>query len=244
MRQLGLRARGPLFLFCLLLLGPGCSSVGEDGGDGAGDGAGDGDGGGDDGGGGGDDGGDGVEACAIAEALGPVGALGEAEAERNNVAGSMGEANVYSVAARLGSSEPGDWVVVELWDGFGAFSGGTVTTGTFEIGGADASVESCGVCVFLLAGVDESTEEAAQAFMAQSGTLVVSSVLPNLTGTLDGVAFQEIDDETGELASDGCSAALDSASYDAAVTCFGGGGGGGGGGGDGGGGGGEPVPCE
>jgi hypothetical protein len=231
MRQLGFPGRWPALLLGFLLLGSACGSDDGDGGDDGGDE-------------GGDGGGAGA-ACAVAETLGAAGAVAEADAERHNEPGSMGEGQVYSLWGSLGD---GDYLLVELWDGFGAFSGGAVRTGTFEIGGADAAAESCGACVFVLADVDETGEDAAQVYLAQSGTLVVDSVLPNLTGSLAGLSLHEIDVESDAVLADGCTSTIESVSYDAPVTCFGGGGGTGGGGGAGGGGGGGEgggeVPCE
>jgi len=223
MRLSSLSSRGLVLLPCLAIVG-GCSS-------------------GDDGGGDGDGGPDAGAACAIADALGPAGQLAEVEAERHNAPGSMGASKVYSLSARLTEGEPGDFLVVDLWDGFGAFSGGPVAAGTYPIAGADTSADSCGACVYVMADVDPATDEPGQAFVARSGTLVIDAVLPDLTGSLAGLEFQEIDVDSGELVADGCSTALESATYGAPVVCFGGGDGGGGGGG-GAGGGGNPVPCE
>ena len=187
MRLFGLSPRGLALLSCLTI--GGCSSGDDDGGGG--------------GGGGGTGGPDAGAACAIADALGPAGELGEVEAERHNAPGSMGTSKVYSLTARLTEGEPGDFLLVELWDGFGAFSRGTVTAGSYEIAGADTSADSCGACAYVMADVDPATDEPGQAFLAQSGTLVIETILPDLSGSLDGLEFREIDVESGDVVADG-----------------------------------------
>ncbi|HEU5058133.1 MAG TPA: hypothetical protein VFU21_16490 [Kofleriaceae bacterium] len=189
-----------------------------------------------DGGGGGPDAGDpGADAsasCLAPPAIGALGALDGAEAVRSNQSGSMGARKVWRVGAFV--DESGDQILVELWDEFGAFDGGTVTTGTFEIAGAETAVDSCGVCVYLYGDVAGGLPQ--QSYLAQSGTVVIEQLLPEMVGSVGGLTFQELDGEDN-LVEGGCTSSLESASFTAPVECYDGGGGGGGGGGSGGGGG-------
>src|SRR5687767_355522 len=48
-----------------------------------------------------------------------------------------------------------DLLVITLWDGYGAFAGGPVTAGTYEIVGVDTNYIDCGLCVYVLADFDD-----------------------------------------------------------------------------------------
>ena len=148
------------------------------------------------------------------------------QAEQCNVPGSMGAQHWYRGFGQL----PGDmeYVQLELWDGKGAFTGGTVAPGTYTIGGADASYTTCGLCVRGLGGKGEATQTE---YFATSGTVDVTAISSTqFTATLAAVSFVEVDGTT-HAAAGTCTAQLASVSLSGPVTIEGGGGSGGGGGG-------------
>ncbi len=166
--------------------------------------------------------------------------------ERRNQSGSMGARQWYRGSAKIADEAAPDFLVLELYDDYGPFAGGDVVPGTYEIGEEDAAIDSCGLCAYVYADVDEGTGTAQELYLAQSGTVVIEQVEPELVGSITGATFAEIDPVEETLVADGCATALDDVAYTVALTCYGsndGGGSGDGGGGGGGGGGGEPVPC-
>ena len=165
------------------------------------------------------------------EMMSDVGALSATHAELCNVPGSMGKSHWYKLAAMLPDSSM-DFVQVELWDGAGAFMGGTVHTGTLPV---DTSFGSCGVCVRGM-GAKGATDQ--KEYFAISGTVNVTAVGDSgapFSATLSDIMFGEID-ASHKMVTDGCTAMVTSAQISGTVVKLGGTGTGGGGGGGGGGG--------
>ena len=123
-------------------------------------------------------------------------------------------------AALDGAAKP-DVVLIQLFKGFGPFAEGEIAPGTFEITGADAQYATCGVCVLVLTDVDPTSgEETGTPYLATSGSVTITSVSPNLTGTVTGLGLThvEIDAESMSTpAADGCASAIPTASFDAVV---------------------------
>lgn len=111
-----------------------------------------------------------------------------------------------------------DVLALELYAGFGVFANG-ITTGTFTLSGDELQYADCGVCVLILA--DVSTQGApGSLYMATGGTVNITQVSPNITGTLSNVTFThvQIDDQANSTPDpDGCPSAITSASFDALV---------------------------
>jgi hypothetical protein len=163
-----------------------------------------------------------ASSCLAPASMGPLGALAGAEAVRTNQSGSMGTRKVWRLGAFVDDQEPHDQILVELWDGHGAFADGTVTTGTFEIAGPETDIDTCGVCVYLYGDVEGGLPS--QQYLAEAGTVVIDQLLPEMTGSIDGVELRELDGE-GSLVADGCTSSIESASLSATVECYDGGGG-------------------
>jgi hypothetical protein len=170
-------------------------------------------------------------ACAARSSFGALGTVGET-ATRGNQPGSMGTKKVYALLAPgIDAGPPTDDLMIQMWDGFGAFSAGAVTTGDFELTGDDADPGACGACVYVLGDVTDDV--AAEAYIATAGTLHVTSIAGNLTGSLEGATFTRFDPADGTLDAS-CTSSITSASFDHALVDTGGGGSGGGNGGGGG----------
>jgi hypothetical protein len=162
-----------------------------------------------------------------------TGGLTATKAQLCNVPGSMGNAHWYRLATTLPGSST-SYVQVELWDGLGAFKGGTVKTGLYTISGNDADRSKCGICV---RGLGDKGASDAKEYFATGGTVNLTAVGGNgqpISATLTNLSFVEIDPSAQKLVSGGCMASVAGAKIDGTVAQMGGGGPGGGGGGGGG----------
>ena len=161
-----------------------------------------------------------------------AGDLSALAAQRCNVPGSMGAKNWYRLSAML----PGgvDVVQVELWPDRGAFRGGPVQPGTYQLSGADLDYATCGVCLRALADRGLPTE---REYLAVAGTVEVTAVgsaagAP-FVATVRDASFAEVDADLVEVEG-GCAVDVERVQISGAVAVMGGAGGGGGGGGAGG----------
>jgi hypothetical protein len=160
-----------------------------------------------------------------------VGVLAATKAEMCNVSGSMGKSHWYKLSTMLPDPSM-DYVQVELWDGAGAFKGGTVHTGTFPV---DTTYGSCGVCVRGM-GAKGATDQ--KEYFATGGTVNITAVGGDgapFAATLSDITFDEID-TSHKMVADGCTASVAAAQISGTVVKLGGTGTGGSGGGGGGGG--------
>jgi hypothetical protein len=112
---------------------------------------------------------------------------------------------------------PGDHLVIDLWDGYGAFSGG-FRTGSFTLSGAETSWEDCGVCVRVEADYDGGPSFTDH-YMATGGTVNLTSVDGRITGTITNVTFRHIvvnmgPPETSMPHADGCMSLIVSGTFD------------------------------
>jgi len=175
----------------------------------------------------------GGEECPMPTMTSDIGALTASKAEMCNISGSMGKSHWYKLSATLPDA-PMDYVQVELWDGYGAFTGGTVKTGSFPV---DTKFGACGVCVRGI-GAKGATDQ--KEYFATGGTVNVTAVGGSgapIAATLSNITFAEID-TTHKMVADGCTASVAAAQLSGTVMQIGGTGTGTGGGGGGGGGGG------
>jgi len=179
-------------------------------------------------GGGGPDAGGSQGNCAVDDDYGNLGPLPGAQAAQANQPGSMGTLEFYTVTSVLDGAALPDALQIELWDNYGAFAGGPVTTGTFTIAGAETAYDTCGVCVVLYGDADPATGAVREFYLAESGTVQIESIAGNLTGSISGVSFRKLDPMTGTPIDDGCASAVGGASFDSMIVITDGGGGGGG----------------
>ncbi|HKE16927.1 MAG TPA: hypothetical protein VKB80_18770 [Kofleriaceae bacterium] len=126
-----------------------------------------------------------------------------------------------------GDGPPADLLFIELWDGFGAFSGGQLGPGDFTIAGDETNLADCGVCIYALGDAVPGSDriDFAKQYIATSGTVTVDAagtragndINGNFTGSLSGLTMIEIDQATGEPVSGGCETAIQSVSWDAPI---------------------------
>lgn len=114
--------------------------------------------------------------CTLDASLGTLGTMANATAQMYNVPGSQGKQHFYRAYAMVPGTTPADYVEVILVDGKGPFANGLVAPGTYPIAGADTNIGTCGVCVLAMGDVDATSGLAKQVYMAQSGSVTVTTV--------------------------------------------------------------------
>ncbi len=123
-----------------------------------------------------------------------------------------------SLVGALNADSAPDVLDIELFKGYGAYTTGEIVPGTFTITGAEANWDTCGVCVLVVSDATQSGDGGV--YMASAGTVTITSVSPNLTGSISGVQLRHIDMPAGAASSDnpdGCESAITSASFDAVL---------------------------
>jgi hypothetical protein len=102
-----------------------------------------------------------------------------------------------------------------LADGRGAFDGGPALPGTYELGGDEAAIATCGICLVLCV----TTDEAEFQFIPVSGTATLQAVDTELTGSAEGLELRQLDPNSGEVIENGgCSGTATSVSFSAPFT--------------------------
>jgi hypothetical protein len=135
--------------------------------------------------------------------------------------------DTLSFAGQLEAAAPTDLLVVELYAGYGVFKpngvAGPVTTGTFQITGAELDYATCGVCVRIL--TDATQTDYADDYLATAGTINITSVGTatgqTLAATVTNLTFQHvnIDPNTFEStpAGDTCNSAMSNVNFSGAM---------------------------
>lgn len=130
------------------------------------------------------------------------------------------EDGIFYYAYVNGDAAP-DELSIQLYNGFGPFEGGIVN-GVFELTGDEAQFATCAVCVLLFADVDPTgATDPAQTYLANGGTITLTSVEGRLTATLSNVTFQHvnIDEDTFESTpASSCQSTLPALSIDEEIT--------------------------
>jgi hypothetical protein len=135
----------------------------------------------------------------------------------------------------IGAAAPTRRLELGLYRGYGVFSSGTgnLRTGTFTLTGDELQYATCGLCL-TLRELDQGATVAR--YMATGGTVTLSSISGQLTGTITNATFQHANIATGPSFMstphpDGCTTAVGSMTFDVTITGQGGAGGGAGAGG-------------
>ena len=105
--------------------------------------------------------------------------------------------NLYRVSGKL-LDDPAIRIRIELWDGYGAFAGATAHTGSFPIGGDDASAATCGVCAYV------EKPSASLTMLAVGGNAQVTELGNSLAATLEDLELVQIDPATSQVPADPC----------------------------------------
>lgn len=162
--------------------------------------------------------------CALADSYGDLGAsMGGAAVlgDQQDMPGS----SVLTLGGALNQDAAPDVFQMQLWEGYGVFTGGFVT-GTFDLTGAEANILDCGACVTLLGDVNTQTGQAVLGLVANGGTLTITAVdktptTGRVTGSISNVTLREISvDGTPPVQSEvtgGCTSSIGTLSFDVPV---------------------------
>lgn len=126
--------------------------------------------------------------------------------------------DVISLRAPLEGGSPGDEIEIQLWAGFGALTNG-FATGNYPITGDELQFATCGVCVFIHTNSD-GADTWDDDYFATGGSVNLTSVMGNLTGTATSLTFEHVTLAQGESTpvGDGCNTALTNATFDKAIS--------------------------
>jgi hypothetical protein len=91
------------------------------------------------------------------------------------------ENGYLSIDGVVEAGPPVDLFVIDLFAGYGVFTDG-LKTGTFTITGDETDYNTCGVCVSVLGDFDPMTGSPMM-YVAQSGTVTITSIEGNFTGS-------------------------------------------------------------
>ncbi|MGC4116555.1 MAG: PPC domain-containing protein [Myxococcales bacterium] len=104
-----------------------------------------------------------------------------------------------------------DFLRVELYAGAGVFSGG-FAPGTYQLTGDETNYATCGLCVRILADVDDSTGDVGAFYMATGGTVELTAVgAAGFTAKLTNVTFVHVDIDSQYNSTpnpDGCASSM------------------------------------
>ena len=145
-------------------------------------------------------------ACGVATTLGDLGTLTTGSFAGSQLqSGSTTQRIDYVGAptqATAAQATP-DFVYIELWDNYGVFAGGAAKTGTFTISGVETDLDTCGLCVMILANVSNNT--ATKTMLATSGSVTLTSI-GTATGqmtkaTITNASFVEVQNVNNDFVS-------------------------------------------
>lgn len=126
--------------------------------------------------------------------------------------------DVIVMLAPLQTGIPFDELEIELWAGFGALADG-IADGDYPIMGDDLQYSTCGICVFI-SSQRTDPEAYVDDYFATGGTLHLTSVMGNLTGSINDLTFEHVTVDSGRTipVGDGCVTAVAHATFTAPVT--------------------------
>lgn len=136
---------------------------------------------------------------------GNYGALGSLTGTRNMTA------TATTATMTIDPGPPRDTFFVKLEPNRGVFSTG-VKPGTYAISGVDAGFSTCGLCVHIVADI-VSGSGPTKFYFAESGSVTLTSTTTPVTGSAQNIVFREVDINSGQFVTNGCSATIDSVSF-------------------------------
>lgn len=137
---------------------------------------------------------------------GAYGALGTKTGTAGTTAGT-------TATIVLDAGPPRDSFFLKMVTGKGAFSAG-IAPGTFAISGVDAQYLNCGLCVHIIADIVTGSGPS-KFYFAESGNLTLTSTTPPIAGSAENLMFREVDINSGQFVSGGCSGSIASISFTA-----------------------------
>ena len=162
-------------------------------------------------------------ACTAPASFGDAGAL-QAEAffvpDVNEGTDDGATDDLLVMIAPLDGTAMPDAIELRLFAGYGAFTGGAIRTGTFELTGAELDLNECGICAGVI--TDTTQDGYADDYLPTGGTLELTAIGTAagqmLTGRLSNLSFRHVtvaDDGSAPPADDTCATTLAAASFSA-----------------------------
>ncbi len=147
-------------------------------------------------------------------------------------AGSDG--NILQYLGNISEANPIDLLDLELWSGTTDFAGSAAATGTYNLGSnGDSDYATCGACALVwpqvAVGSDGSLTGltnayfASHQYVADGGTMTLTSVTGKFTGSLSNVTMRHVDIAAGSNSltqtddPDGCKTTVTSVSFTATI---------------------------
>jgi len=153
--------------------------------------------------------------CPVKTALGTVAVTAQTAVDDVDPPNSL----VYT--AKLNSDARPDGLAVQLSTGFGAWKTMRIGPATFPLSGDETSMATCGACIRIRANIDANDVDEAT-YMPLSGTMTITSVSGNFTGSLSNVVFRQVDIDGASLATTDdpshCMATIGSLAFDQLIT--------------------------
>ena len=113
----------------------------------------------------------------------------------------------YGFVGLEGQLNDGDKLIVELWEGYGAFRNRPIEPGVYNLAEDELSYETCGICIGL------STDDVDNpAYFATGGTVVIHEVGAGIRLDVVDVSFRHVDNNLDKTV-DACTSHIDSASF-------------------------------
>jgi hypothetical protein len=162
-------------------------------------------------GGGGDGGGTGQPQCVVAS-------YGDVQPTGSDAIYDTAD-EVMTLTLKLQDGIPRDEVEVTMWDGLGTFKDG-IKEGTYDIKGDDLDYKYCTLCVVLYDQVNLFGGNRGW-YMATGGSLTLTSVDGNLTGSLANLTFQHVYEDNGGHSvpwADGCTTSVTGLGFDTEIV--------------------------
>ena len=102
---------------------------------------------------------------------------------------------------------------------FGDFDGSDLRTGVFAISGDNTDYTACSFCAVIYAD-NGSDGKPAALYVADSGSVTVTSVTGTIAGSVSNLTFQNvtIGNDGTQMAADSCVSAITSANFSAPLT--------------------------
>lgn len=116
-----------------------------------------------------------------------------------------------------------DGIIFSFWEGFGAFPSDFATPSyplVVPIAGDETAFATCGTCVEFVGDVVNGA--GTQSFMAQSGSITVTSLDPTpgtgrIVGSITDITFAHVDDD-GMVINDNCSTSVAAMAFDLPIV--------------------------
>jgi hypothetical protein len=130
--------------------------------------------------------------------------------------------DIIEFTASADASATPDLFSLGLYRGYGVFMEG-IAPGTYQISGLELDLSTCGLCGRLFTDRDPvSGMPGEQQFFASGGQITITSVTPNLTGSVSNLTLVEVTVNPTTYATtpveNGCTTRIDSASFSVPVT--------------------------